>query len=379
MEKFGCNSPSRGILIDKGSLRLKKIVIVTPHLSGLGGTETVIRDVVRRINSGPGSYKIQLLVGGSDNTAWLAGIPSASYASGHGNKLARAYSKMRALYKYFKEERPSMVISIDTRLIRACYLCRKMLGHKFPIVSWIHFSLFHEPTVHVKMLPYADYHFCISTGIARQMESLGINPSVLFTIYNPVPRIERTVPRPKDKVKFIYIGRIFFERQKRLKDLLTALSGVSGDWQLNVYGDGEDTDICKQFSNQLGIQDRVIWNGWVDQAWEKIDEATALLLTSAYEGFGMVLTEAISRGVYCISSDCETGPADIIQQNVNGELYQPGDLSQLRIILQSIVDRRKPLPDQEKIKESIKSMYADHYYQTLLSDFDKISDDWNAK
>lgn len=354
-------------------------MIVTPHLSGLGGTETVIRDVIRRINSGPGSYKIQLLVGGSDNTAWLADIPSASYASGHGNKLARAYSKMRALYKYFKEERPSMVISIDTKLIRACYLCRKMLGHKFPIVSWIHFSLFHEPTVHVKMLPYADYHLCISTGIARQMESLGINPSVLFTIYNPVPRIERTVPRPKDKVKFIYIGRIFFERQKRLKDLLTALSGVSGDWQLNVYGDGEDTDICKQFSNQLGIRDRVIWNGWVDQAWEKIDEATALLLTSAYEGFGMVLTEAISRGVYCISSNCETGPADIIQQNVNGELYQPGDLSQLRIILQSIVDRRKPLPDQEKIKESIKSMYADHYYQTLLSDLDKISDDWNAK
>ncbi|GGL50666.1 glycosyltransferase [Sporolactobacillus putidus] len=357
---------------------MKKIIIVTQYLSGLGGTETVLRNAVMQINKRSDVYKAQLyLLGGSGDTEWLTGLPFDTYTSDLNNRLFRVYNKFHALYQYLKKEQPSIVISIDTKLIRGCFICRKFLKKKFPIISWMHFSLFHEPLVDVKLLPYADFHFCISSGIAKQMESLGITPSTLYTIYNPVSCTSSIITRPEGKVNFIYIGRIWFEKQKRMKDLLTALSKVSGNWQLNVYGDGEDSIVCKEFAKQVGIQDKIIWHGWVKDAWSDINQATALLLTSAYEGFPMVLAEAISRGVYCISSDCETGPSELIKQNVNGELFQPGDLSSLQKILQDMVTGEKTLPDQKKIKDSIEFLYADHYYHRLLSVIDEIIENWN--
>lgn len=60
---------------------------------------------------------------------------------------------------------------------------------------------------------------------------------------------------------------------------------------------------------------------------QDIEKVSALLLTSSFEGFPMTLLEALSWGIPCISADCVSGPADIIQPDVNGHLYQPGDIA----------------------------------------------------
>ncbi|KLI03002.1 hypothetical protein SINU_05110 [Sporolactobacillus inulinus CASD] len=334
---------------------------------------------MKNINQKSDNYRAELfLMGGTEDQNWVQDLPYTSCVPAKKNKLLQQLEKFSSILQYLKKEKPSMVISVDTKLIRVCQLCRHFIKPKFPIVSWIHFSLFNEPLVNTKLLPYADNHLCISSGIAKQMKSLGIHHSNLYVIYNPISYIEKIVPRPQGTTKFIYIGRVQMERQKRLQDLLTALSQVDGNWHLDVYGDGEDADSCKRLSEKLGIYDQITWHGWVDNAWKSIHEATALLLTSAYEGLPMVLAEAISRGVYCISSDCQTGPEDLIQDGINGELYQPGNLKQLQSILQSVVTG-KELPDQRSMKESIQFMYANSYYAHLQRDFARILDKWNAK
>ncbi|MCO7177116.1 lipopolysaccharide 1,6-galactosyltransferase [Sporolactobacillus kofuensis] len=352
---------------------MRKIVIITPHLSGLGGTETVLRDVVAYTNSHYESDRIKLfLLGGTDDESWLDGLPSEVHTFMQSNKLVRVWNKFSTFYKFLRDEEPDIVVSIDTKLIKVCYMIRKMMKLRFSIVSWIHFSLFNEPLVNVKLLKCADAHLCISTGISKQMQSIGIDPSKLFTIYNPIPRNSSTIERPEQNVDFLYIGRVQFEGQKRMKDLLTTLSHVKGEWKLNIYGDGEDTDLCKQFAIKLGIANQIVWHGWVKNAWSIIDRATALLLSSAYEGLPMVLAEALSRGIYCVSSDCDTGPRDLIKPNINGELYKPGDLIRFQTILQSIVNSEQRLPDHEKIKETISFLYAENYYRNLKQVFDQI-------
>lgn len=352
---------------------VKKIVIITPHLSGLGGTETVLRDVVVHTNSHSEKYTAKLfLLGGTSDSSWLDNLPSEAHTFDQKIKLLRVWSKFYTLYKFLRDEKPSIVISIDTKLIRACYIIRKMLKNKFTIVSWIHFSLFNEPLVNVNLLKYADFHFCISTGISKQMETVGIDQSALYTIYNPVPPKESTILRPEGYVNFLYIGRIQFEGQKRMKDLLTTLSHVEGNWQLNVYGDGEEAKICKQYAIQVGINDKIVWHGWIKNAWNVIENATALLLSSKYEGLPMVLAEALSRGIYCVSSDCETGPRDLIKENINGQLYSPSDLLKFQTILQSIVDNKNLLPDQNMIKETISFLYTENYYSNLMRVCDDI-------
>jgi UDP-D-galactose:(glucosyl)LPS alpha-1,6-D-galactosyltransferase len=87
----------------------------------------------------------------------------------------------------------------------------------------------------------------------------------------------------------------------------------------------------------LNISDRVIWHGWLDNPWDEIHEATALVLTSDYEGLPMVIGEAMTRGVPVISTDCPTGPADYIEQGVNGWLIPTGDQSMLLEALRQVI------------------------------------------
>ncbi|WP_170684982.1 glycosyltransferase, partial [Escherichia coli] len=74
----------------------------------------------------------------------------------------------------------------------------------------------------------------------------------------------------------------------------------------------------------------MVWHGCQKHPWkvvrQDIKKVSALLLTSSFEGFPMTLLESMSWGIPCISADCVSGPGDIIQPDVNGHLYQPGDI-----------------------------------------------------
>ena len=75
----------------------------------------------------------------------------------------------------------------------------------------------------------------------------------------------------------------------------------------------------------------------------------------------MVLCEAISHGIYCISSDIETGPNDIIKNGINGKLYNPHDISQLTNDLQDVIYHPNNLPNQKQIINSSQKFSIDNY------------------
>ncbi|CDL79809.1 Lipopolysaccharide 1,6-galactosyltransferase (fragment) [Xenorhabdus cabanillasii JM26] len=85
----------------------------------------------------------------------------------------------------------------------------------------------------------------------------------------------------------------------------------------------------------------------------------------------MVLCEAISYGIYVISSDCQTGPSDIIKDGINGELYPLNNIDALSNKLQAIANG-KQLPDYSTIKESITEFYDDKYYDRVISALNKV-------
>lgn len=353
---------------------MKKIIFIAPHISGKGGTETVLKTVVKQMSNSR-EYQPQIyLVGGSIDISWLNGLTyqSSKYYS---NKLIRNVYYFITLYKYLLKEKPDIVVSLDPMICLMTKVARSLSLLKYPIISWIHFSI-NSPKVRKNLIPMADYHFAISTGIAKQLAELNINKKNIFTVLNPIASTSRVVKRPSDKTVFLYIGRILFEGQKRLKDLFDALSKLEGDWQLDIYGDGSDKEKCQKYTVQLGIADKINWKGFVSDPWVQIKEATALILTSSYEGLPMVLAEAISRGVYCISSNCETGPDDIIKENVNGNLYSVNHLEELKNTLQELING-KQLPNHQKIKDSIKELYINEYYNNFLASLRTVENTWN--
>ena len=348
-----------------------KIVFVGEAVSGFGGIETVIRTLVRhfRADAPPVASAIYFFCRNERmDQGWLEGIDTGFSYSRNRIAYLRNRTHVRRFAAFLRQERPDVVISIDLLSCLLASRARKRAGLSFPLFSWGHFSLDHKK--HAQCITQADYHLAISSGIKAQIAARGVEPQRIFTVFNPVEPHAHTLPRPLpgEECTFLYLGRMKFEGQKRIKDLLDALARVEGAWRLHVVGDGSDMDRCQAYGRELGIDARIVWHGWQADPWahvrETVGRVSALLLTSAFEGLPMTLLEAMSYGVYCISSDCPSGPADIVRDGVNGRLYPPGDLQRLQALLQALIDTGVQA-DQAAIKRSIEGFYVENYYARL--------------
>ena len=346
-----------------------KIVFVGEAVSGFGGMETVIRTLVRcfREDAEPVDCAIYFFCRDERmDKGWLAGIDTAYSYSRNRIAYLRNRTHVRRFSRFLREERPDVVISIDPISCLLAARARKAAKLALPLYSWVHFSLDHKK--HADCIVHADYHLAISSGIKAQIAARGVDPHRIFTVFNPVERQAQTIPRPApgEECVFLYMGRMKFEGQKRIKDLLDTLARVNGEWRLHMVGDGSDMERCQAYGRELGIDGRIVWHGWQADPWGqvrgRIGPVSALLLTSAFEGLPMTLLEAMSYGIYCVSSDCPSGPADIVREGVNGKLYPPGDLQAFQRLLQEVVDGRVQVA-AGLVKEAIAGFYLNNYYR----------------
>ena len=124
--------------------------------------------------------------------------------------------------------------------------------------------------------------------------------------------------------RIINVGRLTSDKQQSL--LLDIWKTVNDtipdlDWKLQIIGSGEEEERLKQKINQYGL-DNVEMIPHTPKICDYYRDAELFAFTSKMEGFGMVLLEAMSFGVPCISFDCPSGPRDIIENNKNGMLVE---------------------------------------------------------
>lgn len=351
--------------------------IIAPVLSGKGGTETVISKVLSSSRIKDNKIKTTLfLAGGTYSAEWLNNIAADSLIN---IKTKNKLLKLLKYIHYLLHTDDDLLLVLSTKLIVLAYWIKKIFRRKYIITSWIHFSLNDEPEVHTKDLHYADAHLAISSGIKRQLLALGISQNIIYTIYNPVTPNKQVISQSK-QTKFVFIGRILFNGQKNLKELIDGLALLPNkNWQIKMIGTGPDFQKCQDYiaEEYPDLKKSFIWVGWVEDPWAYVDEANLLLLTSKFEGFPMVMLEALSRGLPCLSSDCPTGPDDIIQTGINGALYQLGNLS-------DFTDKVKYLLtdvhfDPIKVKKTIVNFYDQSYEMNFLKVLDEVKTDNGKK
>lgn len=98
---------------------------------------------------------------------------------------------------------------------------------------------------------------------------------------------------------------------------------------LVLCGAGQLTKELQELSIELGVQDFVHFIGFQQNAFKYMAKAKFLVLSSAFEGFSMVLVEALACGVPVVAYDCEFGPAEIIKEGENGLLIENQDIKAL--------------------------------------------------
>lgn len=136
------------------------------------------------------------------------------------------------------------------------------------------------------------------------------------------------------------------------------------NWTLDIYGQGDQTDY-RQLMAELGIDsNRCHLNGPVEDVVKAYQESSIFVLSSRFEGFGMVLIEAMACGLPVVSFDCPAGPDEIITDGVDGLLVPSGDvyaLAEKLMLLMSDENLRRRLGQQAR-------QTAQRYEMTTIAD-----------
>lgn len=141
-----------------------------------------------------------------------------------------------------------------------------------------------------------------------------------------------------DKKQIITVGRL--SEQKGFDLLVSAWSYITKkhpDWEIHLYGEGELENELKKSITQNGIEDSFIIHKPVKNIKEKYLESSIYVMSSRFEGFGMVLIEAMACGVPCISFDCPHGPSYIIKDDEDGILVENGNVERLAEAISTLI------------------------------------------
>jgi glycosyltransferase involved in cell wall biosynthesis len=150
-----------------------------------------------------------------------------------------------------------------------------------------------------------------------------------------------------DRPVIVAAGRL--NAQKGFDRLIPAFKAVAEahpGWRLRIYGRGPQRAALRRQIMQLDLYDDVLLMGATEALGEALSQASVFALSSRFEGFGIVVIEAMSKGLPVVSFDCPRGPGEIIDDGRNGVLVPDGDvdaLSRALVGLAGDADRRRAL------------------------------------
>ena len=174
--------------------------------------------------------------------------------------------------------------------------------------------------------------------------------------------------------RVIAVGRLDY--QKGFDRLLDAWALIPVElrkfWRLDIFGQGEWEEKLKQQIVRLGISESATVNQPTDKIFDEYAASDFLVMTSHYEGFPMVMIEAMACGVPTVCFDFLCGPRDIIANGINGIIVPEGDLQALATAMQQLMEHPEQLAH---LSEQAKRISEEFSQEVIMKRWDLFMND----
>ena len=359
--------------------RADRILLVLPSLER-GGGERVLLQLARSFLAEGREVHLAVLLGGGPlrgevpDTAVLHELLHADHAA-RGFWLAwRAFPKLASLMRAIK---PSAVLSTmtGTNLLTALACRRARVDPRLVLREAASLVNVKNPLKFLMMrwfYPRATELVAVSTGIARELHRLGLAENRIHVIHNPVDseRLRRLAANDlpvklRDKTPYVIsIGRLAEQKDQQTLLRAYASSPLRQSHRLIIVGEGDQRPYLEQLSRDLGIDDRLLLPGAMDNPYPVLAGASLHVLSSRWEGYPNVLLEALALGVPVVSSDCPHGPRELLDDGRHGRLAPISDANALAAAMSD--ELAQPSPGREKVVASHEPKKIASCYLSLL-------------
>ena len=315
-------------------------------------------------------------------------------------KSWKSFRYLPALIRYLQREQPHVLLSAMTHVNLMALWARRLARVATRVVVSEHITQtqamkedpkrrrwhwrFLLPVVQRTYL-WADAIVAVSDGVADELSLItNIPRKCVTTIYNPIvtPELQHQAQIPLEHPWFttgappVVLGAGRLRMQKDFPTLIRAFARARSvrKMRLMILGGGKDERKDAQYkaqllalADQLGVADDVALPGFVANPFAYLARASVFVLSSAWEGFGNVIVEALACGCPVVSTDCPSGPAEILENGKYGLLVPVGDDAALADAILAVLSTPS---DRDRLRARSAIFSADYvaeqYLQVLL-------------
>lgn len=354
-----------------------RVALLLPLLTG-GGAERVTLNLIEGLQAlGCEVHLVVFAVKGELVGAVPPDVKLVDLGSG------RALTSPLPLARYLKRERPDVLVGVEGHANLPALLARRLAGVSTRLVLTEHIALTETPSgikdrayraLARMFYPHAEATVAVSEGVAASFAAgTGLPTESVNVIYNPVlteqywRAIERTPEHPwfapGELPVIMGVGRLV--AQKDFPNLIRAFAEVRSrvDARLMILGEGPDRAKLEQLVTELELGEWVSLPGFVKDPVSLMARAATFALSSVREGLPTVLIEALATGVPVVSTDCESGPREILRGGELGRLVPVGDSAALAEAITAALSEPARKVDPVHLQEYFPKESARKYLQ----------------
>ena len=351
---------------------MKKIMLIVPSLIK-GGAERVVSVLSKELSK---YYEVYVIIYHNPVEYEIGGklinleTPSGSFL----RKIKNTFCRVVKLKRLIRKISPDFIVSFMGNL-------QPILTFE-PVVVSIHnnpdfFPLYRKFLLKtIYKLPNVKKIITVSTGIEKKLNN-DYRLKNTKTIYNPLNldyiAKELLAPKPFEFDYILAMGRP--SRQKGFDILIRsfAKSDLKNRIKLVILGEGKERNNLEELITELELKNRVLLYGKVDNPFIYMKYAKFFVLSSRYEGFVMVLLEALACDTPVVAANCETGTSEIIENGKNGLLVPIEDEEALKLAMEKIFyDKELYKKIKANTRESVERFDIKNIVKEWLKLFEEI-------